>query len=242
MFFPYNKLFSFQFQAVLLVLATCLSNAFASYWLEGGGGGGGGGHNLIGVPDLDHYEKLHYPNFELQELGTETHGEIPPKTVKVLKTISYKVPQPYPVHIPFKVPYPVHIEKPIPVVHTKIVKINQPFPVPVEKHEPAEELHPPLAASGGGGDWSGSSSGAEGAFGGSFSEPAGGVHQLQESYGVPGLEPGLPLGGGDYGGFGGSGGEDHGAEDRSGTYESVAQPQQQSGDEHQIQQEEQQQH
>lgn len=214
----------------------CICQAFASYWLEGGGGGGGS-HNLVGVPDLDHYGKLEYPKFELQELGTETHGEIPPKTVKILKTISYKVPQPYPVHIPYEVPYPVHVEKPIPVIHTKIVKINQPFPVPADKGIPSGEFQPPLE-SGGGGDWS--SSGSDGTFGGSFSEPStggGGVQQLQQSYGVPGHEPGIPLSAEDFGSFGGGGGgEDHGAEDRSGTYETVAQPQVEQGGE-QIQQE-----
>lgn len=224
----------------MLVATIFLSQAFASYWLEGGGGsggggGGGGGYNLVGVPDLDHYEKLNYPKFELQELGTETHGEIPPKTVKVLKTISYKVPQPYPVHIPFKVPYPVHIEKPIPVVQTKIVKISHPIPIPVDKVPSPEEFQSSLGSSGGGSDWSGS--GSEGTFGGSFSESAGGAQQLQETYGVPGQEPGIPLGAADFSSFGG--GEDHGAEDRSGTYESVAQPQvEQSAEqiEHQIQQ------
>lgn len=219
-----------------MVSTSCLSQVFASYWLEGGGGGGGG-HNLVGVPDLDHYEKLDYPKFELQELGTETHGEIPPKTVKILKTISYKVPQPYPVHIPYKVPYPVHIEKPIPVVQTKIVKISHPIPIPVDKAHSSEEFHPQLS-SGGGSDWSGS--GSEGTFGGSFSESAGGVQQLQETYGVPGHEPGIPLGAGDYGSFGG--GEDHGAEDRSGTYESVAQPQVEQGGEQIEQQVQQEQH
>lgn len=210
---------------VVICCATAPPLVNASYWLEGGGGGGG--HNLVGVPDLDHYEKLEYPKFELQELGTETHGEIPPKTVKVLKTISYKVPQPYPVHIPYKVPYPVHVEKPIPVVQTKIVKISHPIPIPVDK-VPSEEFQPPHES---GSDWSGSG----GTFGGSFSEAApeqhagfgggfgGGVEQLQQTYGVPGHEPGLPLGDGDYAQFGG--GADHGAEDRSGTYESVAQAQ-----------------
>lgn len=119
------------FQATLFLVAIS-DLALASQWL-GGGGGGGGGHNLVGVPGLDNYEHLEYPKYELQELGNEVKGEIPPKTVKVLKTISYKVPQPYPVHIPFKVPYPVTVEKPIPVVQTKIVKVSQPFPVPVEK-------------------------------------------------------------------------------------------------------------
>lgn len=212
-----------------MVVTCCIATTrlvHASVWLEGGGGGGS--HNLVGVPDLDHYNKLEYPKFELQDLGTETHGEIPPKTIKVLKTISYKVPQPYPVHVPYKVPYPVHIEKPYPVVQTKIVKISHPIPIPADK-TPSEHFQPPQ-------DWSGS----EGTFGGSFSEAAagaeqhaaydgsygggGGAEQLQQTYGVPGHEPGLPLGGGDYAAF--AGGADHGAEDRSGTYESLAQPQQ----------------
>lgn len=179
---------------------------------------------MVGVPDLDHYEKLEYPKFELQELGTETHGEIPPKTVKVLKTISYKVPEPYPVHIPYKVPYPVHVDKPYPVVQTKIVKISHPIPIPVEK-APSEDYQPPHESGNG---WIGS--GSEGAFGGSFSSGAEqqqptyggsfGAEQLQQTYGVPGHEPGLPLGSVDYSSYGG--GEDHGAEDRSGNYESVA--------------------
>lgn len=227
------------FQAALLAI-TCSSLVHASQWLEGGGGG----HNLVGVPDLDHYGKLEYPKFELQELGTETHGEIPPKTVKILKTISYKVPQPYPVHIPFKVPYPVHVEKPIPVVQTKIVKISHPIPIPVEK-SPSQEFQAPESSGSGG--WI--ASGSEGTYGGSFSEAApveqhggfggsfsgAGAEQLQQSYGVPGQEPGVPLGEGDYASFGG--GEGHGAEDRSGSYEALAQAQQeqQGGEEAQGQ-------
>lgn len=203
------------------VIAICCMTAQASQFYDGGG------LQLVGVPDLDHYEKLEYPKYDIQELGSETHGHIPPKTIKVLKTISYKVPEPYPVKVPFKVPYPVTVEKPIPVVETKFIKVPHPIPIPVVKevpvpHEvpkpypvPAEEFKAPEQDAGHG--WAGS-------FGGGFGGSSfGGSEQLQTTYGVPGQEPGTPLGESDYGSYGSSGyqggGEDeHGEEDRSAGY------------------------
>lgn len=213
---------------------------------------GGAGYQLFGVPDLESYGKLEYPKYDLIELGNIVHGEIPPKTVKVLKTISYKVPQPYPVKVPYKVPYPVHIEKPYPVVETKFIKISHPVPFPVIKEVPvplevpkpypvpADEYKPPAqeAASQG---WAGASS-----FGGSYQgggeSSQGGLDQFQ-SYGVPGQEAGAPLGASDYqssfGGaeqqsqdYGGQEEEGHGLEDRSSSY-SASDNQEQNNEEEQ---------
>lgn len=204
----------------------CIAAAQASYY-ESGGGGGGEGYQLEGLPNLDSYGKLEYPKYDIQELGSEIHGEIPPKTIKVHKTITYKVPEPYPVKVPVKVPYPVHIEKPFPVVETKFIKVPHPVPYPVEKPihvpvevpkpfpVPAEEYKPPQQDAEGAQGWSGG-------FGGSF----GGSEHIQQTYGVPGHEPGQPLGGESYqqyNSFGsseyqGEGGDGHGEADQSANY------------------------
>lgn len=231
-------------QSAITTLCLCwLSLAYASLHQ------GGLEYQLYGVPDIESYGKLQYPKYDLLELGNIVHGELSPKTIKVLKTISYKVPQPYPVKVPYKVPYPVHVEKPFPVVETKFIKVPHPVPFPVYKQVPvplevpkpypvpAEEYKPPAQEAAAHG-WAGASS-----FGGSYQgggELQGGLEHLQ-SYGVPGQEAGVPLGAADYqssfGGaeeqsqdFGSQEEEGHGLEDRSSSY-AVADNQEQKSEE-----------
>lgn len=99
---------------------------------------------LAGVPNERSYGKTHYPHFDIQDLGTSVHGEIPPKTIKIFESITVKEPKPYPVHVPQPVPYPVHVPKPYPVPVTKIVHVPHTVPVEVIKpvHVPVEVPKP----------------------------------------------------------------------------------------------------
>lgn len=124
---------------------------------------------LVGVPNVRSYEKTHYPSFDIQDLGTVVHGEVPPKTIKIHESITVKEPQPYPVKVPHHVPYPVHIPKPYPVTVTKIVhvphsvpvevvkhvhvpvEVPKPYPVPVHEHHGGHDI----GGGNGGGDWAG---------------------------------------------------------------------------------------
>lgn len=128
---------------------------------------------LAGVPNERSYGKTNYPSFDIQDLGTSIHGEIPPKTIKIHESITIKEPKPYPVQVPHPVPYPVHVPKPYPVPVTKIVHVPHNVPVEVVKHVhvPVEVPKPypvpvheyggghdqgHLGGGGGGGDWAGS--------------------------------------------------------------------------------------
>lgn len=91
-------------------------------------------YRLYGVPDLDGYSKLHYPHYDLQDLGTIYKGDIPSDVIKVTNVLAVKIPQPYPVKIPHSVPVPVHIKTPYPVPVTKIVQVPQPYPVEIIKN------------------------------------------------------------------------------------------------------------
>lgn len=85
---------------------------------------------------------------QFQHLGTYVgKHHLPPKEIRITKTVAVKVPVPYAVKVPHAVPYPVHVVKHVPVPVTKIVKVHEqvpvaipkPYPVPVYKHEQAEQ-------------------------------------------------------------------------------------------------------
>ncbi|CAG9762398.1 unnamed protein product [Ceutorhynchus assimilis] len=88
---------------------------------------------LEGTPD---FSNIHYPKYDLIDLGEYSKGHVPGDEIKVIKEQKISIPQPYPVKIPVPQPYPVHIEKPYPVHHTKIVKVPVPYPQVIEKKVP----------------------------------------------------------------------------------------------------------
>ncbi|XP_017773072.1 PREDICTED: cyclin-dependent kinase inhibitor 1C-like [Nicrophorus vespilloides] len=104
--------------------------------MPSGYGGGHGSEQLIGIPDLSSYEKLVYPHLDIQDLGSSSHGDLPAKEVKVIRTIKISVPHPVPIKVPHKVPFPVPIVKPYPVHVTKLVEVPHPVPVEVVKKIP----------------------------------------------------------------------------------------------------------
>lgn len=112
---------------VCLAVATLFAVANAGFY--GGGGHGGGGHG---------------GEHQYQHLGSYVGKyQLPPKEIRITKTVAVKVPVPYPVKVPHSVPYPVHIVKHVPVPVPKIIKVHEqvpveipkPYPVPVYKHE-----------------------------------------------------------------------------------------------------------
>lgn len=100
---------------------------YGSDYGGGGSGGdyGGGGHNGGGQP----YQLEHLGSF----VGKHT---LPPKIIRITKTVAVRVPVPYPVKVPHGVPYPVHVPKPYPVQVQKLVRVSEPIPVHIPKPVP----------------------------------------------------------------------------------------------------------
>lgn len=116
------------------------------------------GHGrLEGIPDLQTYSGIHYPKYDLLDLGEYSKGQVPGPQIHETKHITVKEPQPYPVQVPVPHPYPVHIPKPYPVVETKLVKVPQPVPYEVVKKVPVPvevpKPYPVSVSHGHGGDW-----------------------------------------------------------------------------------------
>lgn len=75
------------------------------------------------------------------DLGTFVgKHQLPPKVIRITKTVAVKVPVPYPVKVPYTVPYPVPYAKPYPVHVPKYIKIKEqvPIEVPVQQHQHQE--------------------------------------------------------------------------------------------------------
>lgn len=136
------------------------------------------GHvGLMGIPDLETYGSIHYPKYDILDLGEYSKGQVPGPQIHETKHITIKEPQPYPVQVPVPHPYPVHIPKPYPVVETKIVKVPHPVPVEVVKNVPVPvevpKPYPVPVSHSHGGDWdlhgagSGTSYGLQSSEGGS---------------------------------------------------------------------------
>ncbi|GJQ86654.1 hypothetical protein Trydic_g15756 [Trypoxylus dichotomus] len=138
--------------------------------LAGGGGGSAQGvsgpgadsappppqnFQLMGVPDDASFASLNFPDQQIQDLGTITEGEVPPESVRVTKTITIKIPQPYPVDVPHPVPVPYSVPKPVPVPVTKLVHVPKPYPVEVTKTVPVPVEVPTSQFGGIGGSGSG---------------------------------------------------------------------------------------
>lgn len=138
-----------NFVSQALVFAICCMSAaqarpggyldLAALGLSGGQSGGQGGgspppgnYQLVGVPDESAYADLTFPEQPIQDLGTISEGEVPADSVRVTKTITIKVPQPYPVEVSNPVPYPVEVAKPYPVPVTKLVHVPHPVPFDVK--------------------------------------------------------------------------------------------------------------
>lgn len=65
-----------------------------------------------------------------EELGTYVGKHtLPPKIIRIVKTVAVKVPVPYPVKVPYPVRVPVHVPQPYPVHVQKLVKVHEPYPV-----------------------------------------------------------------------------------------------------------------
>lgn len=174
---------------------------------------------LAGVPNVGSYGKTVYPSFDIQDLGTSVHGEIPPKTIKIHESVTIKEPQPYPVKVPHPVPYPVHIPKPIPIPVTKIVHVPHSVPVEVIKpiHVPVEVPKPyPVPAheynAGGHGQEQGHGHDLGGGFGGGHGFSGSLPLHSEALHNIDSYGQGL-------GGFGGH----EGQADQSAGYVSVAQ-------------------
>ncbi|KAK9711675.1 hypothetical protein QE152_g25344 [Popillia japonica] len=139
---------------------------FSSLALSGGGGSASGASGpaadsapptnfqLMAVPDDASFTGLNFPDLQIQDLGTMTEGEVPPESVKVTKTITVKIPQPYPVSVPHPVPVPYSVPKPVPVPVTKLVHVPKPYPVEVTKTVPVP-IEVPSSHGGIGGSGSG---------------------------------------------------------------------------------------
>ncbi|KAJ8978495.1 hypothetical protein NQ317_009123 [Molorchus minor] len=95
-----------------------------------------GSHRLEGIPDLETFGYIKYPQYNLLELGEYTKGFLPADTIHESKHITVNVPEPYPVKIPVPHPYPVPVPKPYPVVETKYVKVPHAVPYEVVKKVP----------------------------------------------------------------------------------------------------------
>ena len=99
---------------LLLQLTTTLCSYQGDYHQSqqyyGGGSFGGHNHNY----DLGTFVGKH---------------QIPPKVIRIVKTVAVKVPVPYPVRVPHTIPYPVHVPKPYPVHVPKIVHVEKQVPV-----------------------------------------------------------------------------------------------------------------
>ncbi|KAL3265448.1 hypothetical protein HHI36_009652 [Cryptolaemus montrouzieri] len=201
----YTFQFNTKYKCLVTILAVFCSKAYPEYHHERG-------HSLQAIPDLESYGKIQYPHFDIIELGSYQKGDIPPKVIHITKKIVIKQPHPYPVKVPHPVPYPVPHKVPYPVVHTKVETVAQPVPYPVIKtvQVPVEvpkpypvPVHDYKAPDGGqtayGGGTSGSGQehhdfsnfgqGDQQEYGEQNSYP-----QTSDTYGVPGHEPGQPLG------------------------------------------------
>lgn len=122
-----------QILGVFYVIAA-LSAAVVNAGIYGGHGGGSGIN--------DH--ELHHAEQHFQHLGSFVgKHHLPPKEIRITKTLAVKVPQPYPVKVPHPVPYPVKVVKHVPVHVPKVITVHEqvpvpvpkPYPVPVYKHE-----------------------------------------------------------------------------------------------------------
>lgn len=118
----------FAFQASFVAICCLASTAKARPGI---------GHvGLEGIPDLQTFAGIHYPKYDLLDLGEYTKGQVPGPQIHETKHITVREPQPYPVKIPVPQPYPIHVPKPYPVVETKLVKVPHPVPVEVIKNVP----------------------------------------------------------------------------------------------------------
>lgn len=103
---------------VICVAALC---AVAKAGIYGGSGGGGYHHQSHG-----HGHELAHAQQQFQHLGTFVGKHyIPPKEIRITKTVGVKIPVPYPVAVPKPYPVPVYKKEYVP----------KPYPVPVFKHE-----------------------------------------------------------------------------------------------------------
>lgn len=92
-----------------------------------------GGHGYGG----EHGGHGDYDGGKFEHLGSFVgKHQLPPKVIRITKTIAVKVPVPYPVKVPHGVPYPVHVPKPYPVHVPKLVKVSEPVPVHIPKPVP----------------------------------------------------------------------------------------------------------
>lgn len=98
--------------------------------------GGDGGHHFGGSGG-DLHNQVQYEN-----LGSYVgKHNVPPKEIKVTKTVAVKVPVPYVVKVPHSIPYPVQVVKTFPVPVTKIVKVHEQVPVhPPNYHHQQQHL------------------------------------------------------------------------------------------------------
>ncbi|KAF7272202.1 hypothetical protein GWI33_015000 [Rhynchophorus ferrugineus] len=156
----------------------------------GGGGSSGGQVQLDGVPDIESYGGISYPNYNIIDLGEYAKGHVPGDEIKISRDSKITIPSPYPVKIPVPQPYPVPVDKPYPVVETKYVKVPYPVTQVLEKKVPypveVPKPYPVPISSGDGGQ--GLGGGLGGGFGGSF-----GGHQALEGNGYGVQESGVDL-------------------------------------------------
>ncbi|XP_055599344.1 adhesive plaque matrix protein-like [Uranotaenia lowii] len=89
-------------------------------------------HNLINEMN-ETFSDLEQASEKFIDLGTFIgKHKVPPKTVKITKTIAVKVPVPFPVKVPHPVPVPVPVPKavPVPVVKPVLVPVTKLVRVP----------------------------------------------------------------------------------------------------------------
>lgn len=139
---------------ILLLIAVTVQTTVAGDY-DGGnthfnfGGGSGGGGGFAGYDGGGHTDGHPIETIDLGSYVGKHH--IPPKVIKITKTVAYKVPVPYPVKVPHGVPYPVPVPKPYPVHVPKYIKIKEQVPVYIPA--PHGEQHNHGGGGGGGGGY-----------------------------------------------------------------------------------------